>query len=186
MKIRLLVSILLSASTWAQTNLPVTIQFNPRPPRPMYAPDVAAFLKAGGATNGLTVTQRDREIYRWQHHKLVSNGVVYVQTGWRITLTNNIDYARFWWLSSMGDRYGFKLPVSPDLVANQLIAATQRALEAKDAVAAGGIQLDAQAASFIFTTRTIEAVTAGKREADWGHPPAEYIPVREPIYERLR
>lgn len=169
----------------AQTNLVTEVPFLPKPPRPMYAADIAAFVRAGGVTNGLTTAQRDREIYRWQHFKLVSNGVTYVQTGWRYTLTNNLDYARFWWLASMGDRYGFTLPVSPDLAAAKIISNATVALVTSNVITAGYIQLDGSVASYIFSARTLDALAEGKPEADWAKVPPAFVPVKEPVWTRF-
>jgi len=165
----------------AQTNAAPaawTTAFTVTPTRPMYAADRAAYARAGGATNA-----SDAAIYAWQHFKIVSNGVTYIQTGWRYAPTNNPDFAQFWWLASMGDRYGFTLPVSPDVAASKIINSAISALDATNLVTAGFIQLDSSSASYIFTARTLHALAAGQGEADWSHVPLEFVPARTPIYE---
>lgn len=181
----ILAGVLSVASYAADTNVSYVVGFDPVPTRPLQRADIEAFLQAGGATNGLTVAQRDREIVRWQRTALVSNGVVYVQSGWRCSFTNNPDYARYWWVASMGDRYGFTLPVSPDVAAGQIVSNAVAALAASNTVTAGYIQLDGSVASYIFSARTLEAIANGQPEADWSRVPPALVVVRTPVYRRL-
>jgi len=69
---------------------PIIEPFNPTPTRLMQPADRVAYVKAGGSAKA-----SDVDIYRWWH-RIVSNGVIYVQTANAISTVANPANADYW------------------------------------------------------------------------------------------
>ena len=100
----------------ATTNpVPVIVPFNPPLTRLMQPADRAAYVKAGGSA-----TASDVDIYRWWH-RIVSNGVIYVQTANAISTVPNPLNAYGQWLRGLCIQAGAKAPFSKTQAVNALV-----------------------------------------------------------------
>jgi len=143
----------------AQTN---TVPFNPIPTRTMRLADHQAYGRAGGNTN-----DSDVAIYRWQHYKIVSNGVTYVQTGTAKVVVSNPDYVDYW----VGKSASWKYDAGGDQHAASYAAQNYaKSLSESNAAVRVGVLID------------IQNIEASKLLTN---PPPISLIITQPVYKRF-